>query len=197
MIVGAKELMRRRGVNATTMREVVRFTGTPRGSIAFHFPGGKVELLQEAIEQARVEVSAPLAHLCETRGVLAGLRSFIAGWQALLTSSNFEEGCPILAVAIEEYVPENSATEDTEAGAQHAELLARAHVAFAEWQTIIAAALRKEGVSPARARRLAAIVVASVEGTLAMCRAARSAQPLEDVRHELEALIKQALTDVA
>lgn len=193
MIAGAKDLMRRRGINATTMREVVRMTDTPRGSIAFHFPGGKLELLHEAIEQSRAEVSGPLLHLCETRGVQVGLRSFIAGWQAILEASNFEEGCPILAVAIEEYVPENSTAADAQASVQYQALLARAHAAFSEWQSIIANALRKEGVSSARARRLATMVVSAVEGTLALCRASRSTQALEDVRHELESLIKQAL----
>ena len=31
MVAGAADLMSRRGVNATSMREVVRHTGTPRG----------------------------------------------------------------------------------------------------------------------------------------------------------------------
>jgi AcrR family transcriptional regulator len=49
MIAGAADLVGRLGVNATSMREVVRYTETPRGSIAFHFPGGKVELVQDPI----------------------------------------------------------------------------------------------------------------------------------------------------
>ena len=54
-------------------------------------------------------------------------------------------------------------------------------------------ALRREGVAPARARRLAALVIASTEGTVAMCRAARSAQPLDDVGQELELVLSSAL----
>jgi hypothetical protein len=64
---------------------------------------------------------------------------------------------------------------------------------FADWQQIMFAALRREGVAPARARRLAALVIASTEGTVAMCRAARSAQPLDDVRQELELVFGGAL----
>jgi hypothetical protein len=55
-------------------------------------------------------------------------------------------------------------------------------------------ALRAEGITPARARRLATLVIASVEGTVAMCRAARSAQPLEDVRLELELVLSAAIS---
>jgi hypothetical protein len=36
-------------------------------------------------------------------------------------------------------------------------------------------------------------VVAAIEGTVAMCRAARSAQPLDDVRRELELVLSTAL----
>jgi hypothetical protein len=55
------------------------------------------------------------------------------------------------------------------------------------------AALRREGIAATRARRLGALVVASIEGTVAMCRAARSAQPLNDVQHELEIVLTSAL----
>jgi hypothetical protein len=57
------------------------------------------------------------------------------------------------------------------------------------------AALRREGMAPARARRLAALVIASMEGTVAMCRAARSARPLDDVRQELEQLLSNAIAN--
>jgi hypothetical protein len=54
-------------------------------------------------------------------------------------------------------------------------------------------AQRREGVAAARARRLATLVIASVEGTVAMCRAARSSQPLDDVRLELELILSSVL----
>ncbi|RZN26639.1 TetR family transcriptional regulator, partial [Bradyrhizobium sp. Leo121] len=40
----------------------------------------------------------------------------------------------------------------------------------------------------------AALVVASIEGALALCRAARNAQPLDDVRQELEAVLSAAIS---
>ena len=85
----------------------------------------------------------------------------------------------MLAVAVEQYV--NDATEKAgepdEAAQQR--LLDLADGVFADWQKIMITALRHEGMIAARARRLAALVIASVEGTVAMCGAARSAQPLE------------------
>ena len=193
MVAGAADLLSRRGVNATSMREVVRHTGTPRGSIGHHFPRGKQQLIEDALVFAGKQVSGPLAHLTETRGAITGLRAFIALWRQTLERTKFQAGCPVLAVAVEQYV--NDATErdgePDEAAQQH--LLDLADGIFADWQRIMFTALRREGMAPARARRLAALVIASTEGTVAMCRAARSAQPLDDVRQELELVLAGAL----
>jgi AcrR family transcriptional regulator len=193
MVAGAADLMSRRGVNGTSMRDVVRHTGTPRGSIGHHFPRGKQQLIEDALVFAGKQVSGPLEHLTHSRGAVAGLRAFIALWRQTLEKSKFQAGCPVLAVAVEQYV--NDATEKDgepdEAAQRH--LLDLANGVFADWQRIMFTALRHEGVAPARARRLAALVIASTEGAVAMCRAARSVQPLDDVRQELELVLAGAL----
>ena len=193
MVAGAADLMSRRGVNATSLRDVVRHTGTPRGSLGHHFPRGKQQLIEDALVFAGQQVSGPLAHLTEKHGAVSGLRAFIALWRQTLERTKFQAGCPVLAVAVEQFV--NDATEkdgEPDEAAQQ-RLLDLANGVFADWQRIMFAALRREGVAPARARRLAALVIASTEGTVAMCRAARSAQPLDDVRQELELVLSSAL----
>ena len=195
MVAGAADLMSRRGVNATSMREVVRHTGTPRGSIGHHFPGGKQQLIEDALAFAGRQVSGPLRHLTQKQGAIGGLHAFISLWRQTLETTKFQAGCPVLAVAVEQFV--SDATDNAGAPDQAAQrlLLDLADGVFADWQKIMATALRHEGVMPARARRLAALVVASMEGTVAMCRAARSAQPLDDVRQELELVLSSALSN--
>ncbi|QOZ44675.1 TetR/AcrR family transcriptional regulator [Bradyrhizobium sp. CCBAU 53340] len=193
MVAGAADLMSRRGVNATSVREVVRHTGTPRGSISHHFPRGKQQLIEDAIVFAGAQVSGPLRHLTSERGAMAGLRAFIALWKKTLERTNYQAGCPILAVAVEEYMSDPS-DQDTAGGqAVQRHLLDLAQGIFADWQEILSSALKQEGLTASRARRLATLVVASVEGTVAMCRAARSAEPLEEVSHELELVLKGAI----
>lgn len=194
MVAGAADLMSRRGVNATSMREVVRHTGTPRGSISHHFPGGKQQLLEEAIVFAGTQVSAPLQHLVSDRGAVAGLRAFIALWRQTLEKSDFQAGCPVLAVAVEQYISDATDKDGGPDEVAQGHLLELANGVFANWQHLLTGALKREGVAAGRARRLGTLIVASVEGTVAMCRAARSSQPLEDVRQELEALLTDALT---
>ncbi|MGY4299808.1 AcrR family transcriptional regulator [Bradyrhizobium sp. i1.4.4] len=193
MVAGAADLMSRRGLNATSMREVVRHTGTPRGSISHHFPRGKQQLIEDAIVFAGAQVSGPLKHLTRKRGAIGGLRVFIALWRQTLEKTEFEAGCPVLAVAVEQYVNDAMDKDGMPDEAVQRHLLELADGVFADWRRIMTEALKHEGVAAGRARRLATLVVASVEGTVAMCRAARSAQPLEDVRQELEAVLTEAL----
>jgi AcrR family transcriptional regulator len=193
MVAGAADLMSRRGINATSMREVVRHSGTPRGSIGHHFPRGKQQLIEDALVFAGRQVSGPLEHLTQSRGAVAGLRAFIALWRQTLERTNYQAGCPVLAVSVEQYVNDATDKDGEPDEAAQAHLLDLANGVFADWQRIMFTALRREGVAPARARRLAALVIASTEGTVAMCRAARSAQPLDDVRQELEMVLSSAL----
>jgi AcrR family transcriptional regulator len=193
MVAGAADLMSRRGVNATSLREVVRHTGTPRGSIGHHFPDGKQQLIEDALVFAGKQVSGPLRHLTEKQGAIGGLHAFISLWRHTLERTKFQAGCPVLAVAVEQFV--NDATEDRAPDpAVQKRLLDLADGVFADWQDIMATALRREDVTPARARRLATLIVAAMEGTVAMCRAARSAKPLDDVRQELEGVLSGALS---
>jgi AcrR family transcriptional regulator len=189
MVAGAADLIRRRGVNATSVREVVRHTETPRGSIGHHFPRGKQQLVEDAVAYAGQEVSGPLEQLVTERGAVAGLRAFIELWRNVLESSKYEAGCPVLAVAVEQYLSDDGTPNMK---VQH-RLLELAREIFDRWQRILSVSLRKEGVTPARARRLAALVVSSVEGTVALCRAARSSQPLNDVELELELALSSAI----
>jgi AcrR family transcriptional regulator len=186
MIAGAADLISRRGVHATTLRDVVQHTGTPRGSLAHHFPGGKQQMLEEVIHYAAESVASPLAALMQEQGAQAGLRSFIGWWRHVLQQSGFEAGCPVLAVAVEPI-------DEAEAGASSSRLRDLAHEAFDRWQSLLSAAFVREGVPAGRARRLATLVVAAIEGTVAMCRAERSTRALDEVQRELEAVIATAL----
>ncbi|MCK1734940.1 TetR/AcrR family transcriptional regulator [Bradyrhizobium sp. 138] len=194
MIAGAADLMSRRGVNATSMRDVVRHTATPRGSIGHHFPDGKRQLIAEAVTFAGKQVSTPLEKAMSDRGAIGGLRAFVASWRRRLEATGFEAGCPVLAVAVDRDVGEAS-DKDDEATRQN--LLDLADGVFTEWRLIMRAALLREGLAAERAERLATLVIASIEGTVAMCRASRSADALDQVQDELETVLSDALARAA
>lgn len=187
MVAGAVDLLRRRGVTATSLREVVRHTGTPRGSIAHHFPGGKAQLLEEAVGYARRHVSRPLREVLESRGTIAGIRLLGRQWRTTLEATRFEAGCPVMAIAIEQ------GDEGARGEQQDRRLPGMAREAFDDWAGLLTEALGREGVAKARARSLAVLIVASFEGAIGMSRAAGSCEPLERVLDELERAVAGAL----
>lgn len=71
--------------------------------------------------------------------------------------------------------------------------LAAAAEAFDTWEQLLSDALRRHGADAEQAPGLAALIVASVEGAIAMCRAKRSMQPLDRVAQQLETLIADAI----
>lgn len=95
-----------------------------------------------------------------------------------VVSSQFGAGCPVLAVAVEE-PPAEQAPAVLETVAE----------VFAGWEALLVAALRREGVDPRQARQAATLVIAAVEGSVALCRAVRSVRPLDDVAALLEAVL--------
>lgn len=162
-------LLARNGLQATSFSEVLAATGAPRGSLYHHFPGGKDQLVAEAVDRAG-------AVLVEALNAVAGqpaeavLERFLAIWRAVLTRSQCEAGCAVLAVTV--------ATDS-------AELLSHATAVFRAWRERLAALLRQGGLPAAAARRFAVVLIASAEGAVVLSRADQSPEPFETVARQL------------
>src|SRR6478672_8840866 len=61
MVRSAAQLIRRQGVSGTGMREIVTEADAPRGSLQHYFPGGKEEIVSDALLWSG-EVSARRVH---------------------------------------------------------------------------------------------------------------------------------------
>ncbi|MFF7795863.1 TetR family transcriptional regulator C-terminal domain-containing protein [Streptomyces sp. NPDC007991] len=181
IVAGAADMISRRGLSATSIREMARHARAPLGSTYHYFPDGKQQLATEAVRYTGEWVARSLRKELES-GPVEGLRAFLALWRGIVVESDFRAGCPVLAVAIEE----PPADETPPAVAAAAEV-------FAQWEALLAASLREHGAEAEQAAQLATLVVAAVEGTVAMCRAKRSARPLDDTAEQLQALIAGAI----
>lgn len=111
-------------------------------------------------------------------GPAAGLSGFLALWRKIVVDTDFHAGCPVLAVAVEE----PPADEFPPA------LTAAAEV-FDEWEGLLASSLRAHGADAEQAAQIATLIVAAVEGTVALCRAKRSTEPLDRTAAQLQGLI--------
>jgi AcrR family transcriptional regulator len=178
MLDSASLLIRENGASGTSIDDVLRHSGAPRGSAYHHFPGGRAQLVEEVVQRAGGAVGQILADAGDASPVEV-FDSFVSLWREQLRASDYRAGCPVLAVAVE--------------GNDEAPQLATAAAgAFASWRSALQMLFRRHGVSAAHARRLATLVVAAVEGAVVLGRVDRSVQPLDDVARELRPLIVDA-----
>ena len=180
MLETAARLLRHRGYYGMAVSDVLDESGAPRGSLYFHFPGGKDQLAIEATRAAIEEATAAFRHALDgARTPARGIRAFVEEAAKLLQETNYTFGCPVSPVIL-----------DAPGGVAELEALCRG--AFEEWVGILQAAFVKAGVPRRRARPLALLVESSIEGLLLMGRAYRNTDVLMTVAVELEAIIAAA-----
>jgi len=168
-------LLRRQGYAATGLSEIVARSGAPKGSLYFHFPGGKQELALAAMEHTGEQLRAGIAALlAQPGGAAASLSRLIDVLAAGLEASGYRDGCPIATVTLEA-----SGTEPVRLTAERV---------FSTWLAELEAALEADGMEPGAARRRSLMVLAAIEGGLVLARARRDTGPLEAVRDELREL---------
>src|ERR1700722_2074296 len=154
MVRSAAQLIRRQGVSGTGMREIVTEADAPRGSLQHYFPGGKEELVSDALlwigDVAARRIQRCLTQL-KTRTPSALLASIVDTWRRDLTNEQFSAGCPLVAAAAD------TATTST----QLRQVIRRA---FDGWLEPLGQSLVDLGVPLERADNLAILIIAALEG---------------------------------
>jgi TetR/AcrR family transcriptional repressor of lmrAB and yxaGH operons len=169
MIESAVTLLAMRGLQATAFSDVLERSGAPRGSIYHHFPGGKDELVEAAIELAGDRAMRALESV-RGQPPTAVTSLFIDLWRAVLVRSGLRAGCAVLAVTIATDAPD---------------LLARAALIFQAWRARLAELYVAGGMERDSAIRLGTLLVSASEGAVVVARAEQSLEPFELVAAEL------------
>ncbi|QZH63574.1 TetR/AcrR family transcriptional regulator [Mycolicibacterium farcinogenes] len=178
MVASAALLIRERGAHPTAIADVLAHSGAPRGSAYHYFPGGRSQLVCEAIDYASDQVATRIDKADSGTGLLDAM---IAGFRKQLSATDFRAGCPIVAVAVEAGEP----------GATDTAALDRAGAAFTRWTTQITHRLIDDGVPAERAEELATLIMTSIEGAVVMARATRDVKPLELIHRQLRPLLPE------
>jgi TetR/AcrR family transcriptional repressor of lmrAB and yxaGH operons len=174
MLLSAAEVMRERGAAGVTIDEVLTRSGAPRGSVYYHFPEGRNQILTEALRFAGDAITATIEG---AQGGIPLVRNFVEFWERSLAESDFNAGCPVVAAAI------GSADDDPALSLVAGEI-------FDRWRAALSRAFVADGFDDADAGSLAVTCIAALEGAVVLCRSTRSADPLRDVAQQLEFLIK-------
>jgi TetR/AcrR family transcriptional repressor of lmrAB and yxaGH operons len=170
-------LLRRQGYGAMGLSQVISEAGAPKGSLYFHFPGGKEELAAAAVDRFADRTTATIADWLREEGSAADavVRMFDF-YIEHLPATGFAEGCAVATVALD-------------AAASHDVLAQATERAFGRWTGLLAEALEAEGRRPDEARNLATLAIAAVEGAIVMAKGQRSAEPLAGTRDALRAIL--------
>jgi AcrR family transcriptional regulator len=187
MVRSAAQLIRRKGVSGTGMREIVLEADAPRGSLQHYFPGGKEELVSEALlwmgRVAERRVRRHLEHL-DPSTPSALLSALADDWRVDMTNEGFTGGCPLVA-----------ATADTAATSDQLRQVLKQ--AFDGWQEQLVAALVTLGVPDGRAEGLALTVISALEGAIILARIRCGVAPLDAVVAELGPVLDASTTNGA
>jgi TetR/AcrR family transcriptional repressor of lmrAB and yxaGH operons len=173
MLDTAADLFHSQGYHATGLTQLTTAGGAPKGSLYFHFPGGKEQLAAEAVRLSSERTGALLrAIVTDAPDVATAIDRVVDALANFLTDSDFQRGCPLATVALDaasESEPIREACAD----------------GYSAWHEILTEYLAAQGLGKDRADELGTIVLAAVEGGLLLARTRRDVAPLRAVAAHL------------
>ena len=176
-LAAAVKLFRQQGFHGTALHDILAAGGSPRGSLYFHFPGGKEEIGETALTLAGEAVRQGIARAAEASEDAETFVTRVARRMAAdLETSDYKDGCPIATTALE-------------TSAQSEVLGQATRTAFRKWENEIKLGLERFGMTSEDADLVATIVLSQLEGALLLARTYRSPEPLQRAEQALKLLL--------
>ena len=171
------DLMEKQGYHGTGLNEIVKESGSPKGSLYHYFPEGKEQIVAEAVLQSGKDTAERIRMgLMESSNVSKSVYDFILKIADQVELSSFAAGSPLTAVAME------TATKSE-----------RINLACREAYTMLQSAFKNKlmecGYTKLKAEELATFITASVEGGIILSRTYHTAEPLRVVAKQLKTLL--------
>ncbi|HEV7975265.1 TetR/AcrR family transcriptional regulator [Amycolatopsis sp.] len=175
----AAELFHTQGYHATGLNQLTSVGSAPKGSLYFHFPGGKEQLAAEAIAVSSAQLCEVLKKLVvQAPDAATGIESVVNALAQSLLDSDFQRGCPLATVALDV--------------ASESELIRQSCVdGYGSWHDALADYLIQQGLSAERAADLTTVVLASIEGGLLLAKTKRDIAPLRAIAVHLRGTIER------
>jgi AcrR family transcriptional regulator len=178
MLDAAQSLLRERGLSGAGIHQVVARSRAPIGSVYHFFPGGKTQLVAEALRLQGEKAGTLFQRILEdkSRPLPERFRTLFRTAAAGFDRAGADKGCAIGAVALD-------------LDARHEVLRACCRDAMDGWIATIARELPWS--DEAVRRSFAEMAVAALEGAFILSRARRSGAPFITVGEWLASMLEQ------
>ena len=181
MVFSAAQLIRRDGVAATGLRDVVAHANAPRDRCSTTSPAARSNSSPKRSRGAAATPRSASNGSWRLRKPTPSklFAAMIQQWADDYEANGFAAGCPIAAATVD--CADTVETTRTAAAS-----------AFQDWRAPIAAALTGMGVPARRASPLAVLMISTLEGAVLMARAEQDIAPLRTAARELGPLLDAA-----
>lgn len=178
IIQAACTLLEKQGYPATSLDEIVKESGAPKGSLYYYFPDGKEQIVSEAVLYAgKILVERMRGELARYDNPIQALYEYIMRLAGKVEEKHFTAGNPLTIVAVEA------------AGASERISQACRDV-YAQIESVLQEKLLCCGLSDSEAAERARLTLASLEGGIILSRVHRTADPLRSVANHLNGTLQ-------
>ncbi|MEY2404787.1 MAG: hypothetical protein QOD38_2338 [Acidimicrobiaceae bacterium] len=180
IIQASSALFMERGYSASGLKQISVASDATIGSLYHFFPGGKEELAAETLQASGAAYQALVESVFDAAPDMAtGVRDCFAGAAAVLRATDYADACPIATVALEVASSDEGLRQVT------ADI-------FESWLESATVRLERDGVEPVRARELATVFIAALEGGFLLSRAAKDTSAMDAIGEAMVQLVKAA-----
>ncbi|MEZ5995262.1 MAG: TetR/AcrR family transcriptional regulator [Hyphomonadaceae bacterium] len=177
MLCVAGELFRARGYEGVGVAELLAKAGAPRGSLYFHFPGGKEQIGAEVVERFGVRAAERFRELAQSNVSLEKFVDVVFKTTAKESKDRcYLATCPMAVIAAEADRENNPKLHEA------------VREAFASWEREIAAAATTRGMSAANADIFASAFVTAMEGAFILSKTQASSTAHMNASRAMKAL---------
>ncbi|MBE8362745.1 TetR/AcrR family transcriptional regulator [Leptospira borgpetersenii] len=177
LIQTTAQFLQEKGYYGTGLKDILKLSGTPSGSLYHYFPDGKEELTAAAIRSAGRRLEKQIETTIENHPDLyRALQEITSRLSQKLIDSGFQKGCPIATVVLE-------------IAAESDRIQKVCSSIYFKWQNLLSAFLQRSEMKEDQVKPVSILLLAVIEGALVLCRAHRSIEPLEIVSKQLENIL--------
>lgn len=170
-------LLEKQGFHGTGLSEIIKESGSPKGSLYYYFPEGKEQIAAEAILQSgKMTAERIRAALAESNIPSRAVSELVLKIAGSVERSGFGAGGPLAAVAME------TAT-------QSERLNSACRGAYGMIETAFRDKLLESGLPINKANELARFITAAIEGGIILSRTYHTGDPLRLVAGQLKSLL--------